>query len=78
MLARGYLEETFTFPPVTLSADGHETLLELAAAERLAGGAVYDALVAATAREAGATLVSLDRRAALTYQRVGVEFRLID
>ena len=76
-LARDYLAETFVLPPITLSPAGHGTLLQLAAEERIVGGAVYDALVAATAREAGATLVSLDRRAVTTYQRLGVDFRLL-
>ena len=41
------------------------------------GGAVYDALVAKTARAADDLLVSCDRRAAQTYERIGVAFRLI-
>ena len=40
------------------------------------GGGVYDALVAATALEHGATLVTRDRRAAPLYRAVGVEVRL--
>lgn len=39
----------------------------------LPGGAVYDALIAETARRNGATLVTRDRRAAATYAAVGVE-----
>jgi predicted nucleic acid-binding protein len=77
MLARGYLVETFELPPITLSAAGYERLLELAAAEPIIGGAVYDALVAATAQEAGATLLSLDRRAVATYQRLSVDYRVV-
>ena len=76
-LARQYLVETFTSPPVTLSAAGYDHLLELAAAERITGGAVYDALVAATAREVGATLISLDERAVATYQRMSVDYRIV-
>ncbi len=41
------------------------------------GGAVYDGLVALTAADAGATLISLDRRAATTYERCGVDVRLV-
>jgi predicted nucleic acid-binding protein len=52
-------------------------LLDVAAAERIAGGALYDAVVAATAREAGATLITLDRRAVPTYQLLGVGYRLV-
>lgn len=39
------------------------------------GGAVHDAVVALTARLAGAELVSADDRAAATYALVGVESR---
>lgn len=77
MLARSYLVETFELPLITLSAAGYERLLELAAAERIIGGAVNDALVAATAQEAGATLVSLDRQAVATYQRLGADYRVV-
>ncbi|MCA1699794.1 MAG: hypothetical protein LC790_13170 [Actinobacteria bacterium] len=44
----------------------------------IVGGAVYDGLIAIGARSAGATLVSLDRRAAPTYRRCGVAFRLLN
>ena len=43
------------------------------AAALLIGGAVYDALIAATAREAGATLLTLDARAVRTYRAVGAD-----
>jgi len=42
------------------------------------GGALYDGLIALSARSAGATLISLDRRAAATYRRCGTAFRLLD
>ena len=76
-VAHDYLSRTFRSPPIVLSARGYEALIELAAAVGLAGGSVYDALVAATAKEAGATLLSLDQRAALEYQRLGTDYRLI-
>lgn len=40
----------------------------------IVGGAVYDALIAATATAHGATLVSHDRRAQATYERLGVAY----
>lgn len=76
-LARQYLTEAFTFPAIMLVAAGYEALLELAARESIIGGAIYDALVGATAREAGATLLTLDRRAARTYQLLSVDYRLL-
>ena len=54
-----------------------EMLALLAGAGRL-GGAVYDALVALTAKRAGATLVTADRRAASIYELVGVSFRRLE
>jgi predicted nucleic acid-binding protein len=43
----------------------------------LTGGAVHDAIVAATAMEHDATLLSLDRRARRTYAAVGARYELI-
>lgn len=39
--------------------------------------AIYDALIAESARLAGATLVTADRRAAATYRVVGVEVEVL-
>ncbi|MGF1664251.1 MAG: PIN domain-containing protein [Kineosporiaceae bacterium] len=41
------------------------------------GGAAYDALVGATARDHGRVLVSRDHRAAATYRRLGVDHELV-
>ncbi|MGO8685711.1 MAG: PIN domain-containing protein [Candidatus Dormibacteria bacterium] len=62
---------------LTLSAGAQLAALRRCAEGGCVGGAVYDALVAATAREAGAHLVSRDRRAARTYDLVGVDYELI-
>ena len=43
----------------------------------VAGGAVYDALVAATAAEHGLVLATRDRRALDTYRALGVRVQLI-
>ena len=43
----------------------------------LAGGAVYDGLVGAAAREHGLLLVSCDRRAEPTYRALGVSYELL-
>ena len=43
----------------------------------VAGGAVYDAVIAEAARLAKATLVTADGRAATTYRAVGVEVQLL-
>jgi predicted nucleic acid-binding protein len=46
-------------------------------AREVTGGAAYDALVAATAAEFKAELLSCDRRAAVIYDSYGTAFRLL-
>jgi predicted nucleic acid-binding protein len=77
-LVRDFLAARFPDPYVTLDAPAYGDLIPRLVQLGISGGATYDALVAATARAAGETLVSCDRRAAQTYERVGVEFRLLD
>ena len=52
-------------------------LIELAAEAGLAGGSIHDALVAATARRAGAVLLTRDRRAAPIYELFGATFEFV-
>jgi predicted nucleic acid-binding protein len=61
-----------------LSAREAERLHARLASLGIAGGAVYDALVAATAVEHGITLATHDRRAAETYRALDTDFELID
>lgn len=61
-----------------LGARAAERLHARLASLGIAGGAVYDALVAATAAEHGITLATRDRRAAETYRSLDVDFELID
>jgi predicted nucleic acid-binding protein len=70
------LEQNF---PATrfLPADAAERLQGELAALGIAGGAVYDALVAATARAHAAELATRDLRAVETYRAFGVQIRLI-
>ncbi len=60
-----------------LSAQGAERLHARLASLGIAGGAVYDALVAAAAAEHGITLATRDARAAETYRALEVGFELI-
>lgn len=76
-VAREFLGRRFHWPPLVLSAEGYGDLLDTAAAEDVVGGAVYDGLVGVTAREAGATLLTRDRRAVATYELLGVDYRLL-
>jgi predicted nucleic acid-binding protein len=74
-IARDYLGQAFILPPLTLAPESYRRLIDLAVDEGITGGAVYDAIVAATALEAGATLLTLDRRAIPTYERIGTNYR---
>lgn len=72
-----FLAAEFGHELLLLPAQAHRDLIEFAARRRLAGGAIHDALVAATALHARATLLTRDRRAASTYEAVGVDFELL-
>jgi predicted nucleic acid-binding protein len=61
-----------------LSAEGASRLHTRLAALGVAGGAVYDALVGATAAEHAITLATRDRRAAETYRALEIDFELIN
>lgn len=52
--------------------------MQLLAQRGVTGGAAYDALVATTASEAGALLLSRDRRAAATYDALAAPYELLD
>lgn len=72
-----YLIARFPDAPLALPGGASMRLLERALAEGISGGAIYDALVAATAAHHDATLLTLDARATDTYRRLGVRFRLL-
>jgi toxin FitB len=65
-------------PWLALDAAGQHSCLRRAVAEGLSGGAVYDALIAATAREHGAKLLSADRRARDAYEAMGVDVTFVE
>jgi predicted nucleic acid-binding protein len=67
-----FITERFTDPFLTLSETGYQELLATVAASHILGGPAYDALIAFTAAEHQATLMSLDQRAAATYEAIGV------
>lgn len=72
-----YLEPFLDEAPIGIDPGAYpEAVSELTAAGVL-GGAVYDGLIGLAARQHGAELVSLDIRAARTYGRLGVRFRLV-
>jgi predicted nucleic acid-binding protein len=72
LVLKGLLE---SFPDPWLALDNAQIrpALERAVAAGLHGGALYDALIAATALRNDAQLISADRRARPTYEALGVE-----
>ena len=58
--------------PLVLSMPRTRELPDTLSRLRIAGGAVYDALVALAAKEHGAALATRDARARATYEAVGV------
>jgi len=60
-----------------LRADRYLLTLSAVATAGVTGGAVYDAIVGATAREHEATLLTLDERAQRAYAAVGTRFELL-
>jgi predicted nucleic acid-binding protein len=72
-----FLGERFPGAPLALPGAAQRSLVSLAARRGFVGGAVYDLLVAATAKKAGARLLTRDRRATAAYEAVGVDFELM-
>ncbi|MGD1057286.1 MAG: PIN domain-containing protein [Solirubrobacteraceae bacterium] len=71
---------TRAFPKgwVTLTGSEQRTALRKAVAAGVRGGALYDALIAATATRHGAELLSADSRARATYDAMGANVRYLD
>jgi hypothetical protein len=74
---RAFLEDWFADRWLGLTASAQRLVLERLEELGLAGGATYDGLIAITAAASDATLVTLDRRAVVTYALVGAEVELI-
>jgi predicted nucleic acid-binding protein len=72
------LERGFERPWLTIDADGQRDALRRAVEAGVRGGALYDALIAATAAEHDAEILSADRRALATYRAMGAAARFIE
>src|SRR5438552_3057662 len=70
-IVHAFITQRFTEPFLTLSEAGYQELLAAVAARQILGGPACDALIAFTAAEHQATLLSLDQRATATYEAVG-------
>jgi predicted nucleic acid-binding protein len=72
-----FLERQFPQSPIVLGRRDQHALVGRLSRAGIVGGAVYDALIAFTAKAHDATLMSLDARAATTYERCGANFELL-
>jgi predicted nucleic acid-binding protein len=72
------LDRDFPDSWLALGADRQRACLRRAVAAGIGGGALYDALIAATARQHGATLLSADRRASEAYEAIGVDVAFVE
>jgi predicted nucleic acid-binding protein len=72
------LDRISTSPWLALDAASQHRCLRRAVAKGLSGGALYDALIATTAREHGAKLLSADRRARDAYEAMGVDVAFVE
>jgi predicted nucleic acid-binding protein len=64
--------------PLVLGSDTSDRLPDVLARMAIAGGAVYDALVALAAVEHGARLATRDGRAKDTYEKVGAHVIVVE
>lgn len=62
---------------LTVPSPVQRDLVRIVETAGIEGGAVYDALIALTARHADEVLITRDRRAAQTYEALGVEVRTL-
>ena len=76
-MVRNFLETRFPQPFLRLSAQGYKDFILGLPDRGVTGGAAYDALVAATAADCGAELVTCDRRALPVYERYGLRTQLL-
>ncbi len=76
--AADVMARRFGQSPLRLDDEDRRSLLERLAGAQVFGGAAYDGIVALEAHAHGHTLLTLDHRARLTYQRLGVAYEVID
>ncbi len=76
-IVRDFLDRTFPGAQLMLPADQSRRLVGALVEMGISGGASYDAVIAMIAVHHERELVTLDRRARPTYDRVGAAVRLI-
>ena len=76
-LVRDFIERNFGRAVIGLPAERVPALLNELVRLGISGGATYDAVIGATARDGGRTLVTFDERARQTYDRLGVRIEYV-
>jgi len=76
-VVRDFLATRFAGPFLRLSGRAYKDFILGLPEHGIAGGAAYDALVAATAAACGADLLTCDRRAFPVYERYGIKAQLL-
>lgn len=77
-IVASFLDQTFgTHEVVALSANEQRTLVGLCVAQGIAGGSIYDALIASTCAQASLKLLTFDVRARQTYALLGAAHELL-
>jgi predicted nucleic acid-binding protein len=76
-LVASFLLARFPAAPLILPPVAYAALLKEITSAGLSGGSVYDAVIAATVRSAGATLLTRDGRARTVYDRLGVRYEVV-
>ena len=76
-VVRDFIKARFPQPFLRLSAGAYRDFVLGLSDREAVGGAAYDALVAATAADHAAELVTCDRRAAVIYERYGVRTHIL-
>lgn len=77
-LVAEFLAARFGDAPLALPPAEHVRLVESCATLGIAGGSIHDALIGVTVKHARGILLTRDRRACSTYERLGVAYELID
>jgi len=72
-----FLEDWFEDRWIGLPVEAQRRLLSRLSDAGVGGGATYDALIGAAAAAEGATLVTADRRALVSYALVGADVELV-
>jgi predicted nucleic acid-binding protein len=72
-----FLRDEFREPWLNLGRAQLAAVIDRLASLGITGGATYDAVIGLTVKDAGATLLTRDRRALTIYQRLGVEVEFV-